>query len=196
MNHPFTDLIPRSKLRNLPSKTHQLRTMTDSAYRAAGLTDREIRRIRAAFRLACDSLSEPEQITSASALAEFVLKEMPDLVNAQQEYFIVLALDTRARPIGQPIISTIGTLKACMVHPRETFREAIARAANSIVTVHNHPGGDLNPSAHDLDAFSRLDQAGDILGIPCTDHLIVSRRGWFSRATAMYSTGNGIQLFG
>lgn len=189
MNHPFTDIIPRSKLRNLPAKTHQLRTMTDSAYRAAGLTDREIRRIRAAFRLACDSLSEPEQITSASALAEFVLREMPELTTAQQEYFIVLALDTRARPIGAPIVSTIGTLRACMVHPRETFREAISRSANSIVTVHNHPGGDLTPSDADLGAFSRLDQAGDILGIPCTDHLIVSRKGWYSRSS-------GFQLFG
>ena len=189
MNHPFNDLIPRSKLRNLPSKTHQLRTMTDNAYRLAGLTDSEIRRIRAAFRLACDSLSEPEKITSASALAEFVLAEMPHLTTAQQEYFIVLALDTRARPIGAPIISTIGTLRACMVHPRETFREAISRSANSIVTVHNHPGGDLTPSDADLGAFSRLDQAGDILGIPCTDHLIVSRKGWYSRSS-------GFQLFG
>lgn len=196
MNHPFTDIIPARKLRNLPSKTHQLRTMTDNAYRLSGLTDREIRRIRAAFRLACDSLSEPEQITSAHALAEFVLKEMPELVNAQQEYFIVIALDTRAQPIGAPIISTIGTLRNCMVHPRETFKEAIARSANSIVTVHNHPGGDCTPSDADLNAFSRLDQAGDILGIPCTDHLIVSRRGWYSRTTSTYSPGNGIQLFG
>ena len=196
MNHPFNDLIPRSKLRNLPAKTHQLRTMTDNAYRVAGLTDREIRRIRAAFRLACDSLSEPEKITSASALAEFVIREMPELTTAQQEYFIVIALDTRAQPIGAPIISTIGTLRNCQIHPRETFREAIARAANSIVTVHNHPGGDCTPSDADLYAFTRLDQAGEILGIPCTDHLIVSRRGWYSRTTSTYSPGNGIQLFG
>jgi DNA repair protein RadC len=196
MNHPFNDLIPKSKLRLLPTKTHQLRTMTDNAYKLAGLTDTEIRRIRAAFRLACDSLSEPEKITSASALAEFVLAEMPELLSAQQEYFVVLALDTQAQPIGLPIVSTIGTLRSCMVHPRETFREAIARSANSIVSVHNHPSGDLQPSAADLDVFSRLDQAGDILGIPCTDHLIVSRRGWFSQRTTIGSLGNGIQLFG
>ena len=196
MHHPFHDLIPKSKLRNLPSKTHQLRTMTDNAYRAAGLADREIRRIRAAFRLACDSLSEPEKITSASALAEFVLAEMPELLTAQQEYFVVLALDSKAHPIGAPIVSTIGTLRNCQVHPRETFREAIARAANSIVTVHNHPGGDPAPSDMDLSVFDRLNEAGEIIGIPCTDHLIVARRGWYSRQTALYEFSRGIHLFG
>lgn len=196
MNHPFNDLIPRRKLRSLSTKTHQLRTMTDSAYRLAGLTDREIRRIRAAFRLACDSLSEPEKITSASALADFVLREMPELTTAQQEYFVVIALDSRAQPIGAPIVSTIGTLRNCPVHPRETFREAIARSANSIVTVHNHPGGDLQPSEADINVFNRLDQAGEILGIPCTDHLIISRRGWFSQRTATGCFGSGIQFFG
>lgn len=196
MYHPLNDLIPRRKLRQLPTKTHQLRTMTDSAYRLAGLTDPEIRRIRAAFRLACDSLSEPEKITSAHALAEFAMKELPELLTAQQEYFVVLALDSKAHPIGLPIISTIGTLRNCQVHPRETFREAIVRAANSIVTVHNHPGGDPMPSEMDLLVFDRLNEAGEVIGIPCTDHLIISRRGWYSRSTALHSPGSGIVLFG
>lgn len=196
MYHPLQDLIPRKKLRSLPSKTHQLRTMTDSAYRLAGLSDPEIRRIRAAFRLACDSLSEPEKITSAHVLAEFAMKEMPQLLEAQQEYFVVLALDSKAHPIGAPIISTIGTLRNCQVHPRETFREAIVRAANSIVTVHNHPGGDPMPSDMDLLVFDRLNEAGEVIGIPCTDHLILSRRGWYSRNTALHSPGNGVVLFG
>lgn len=196
MPHPFTDLIPRSKLRNLPSKTHQLRTMTDTAYRAAGLTDPEIRRIRAAFRLAADSLSEPEKITSAHKLAEFVLAEMPELLTAQQEYFVVIALDAKAQPIGAPIVSTIGTLRNCQVHPRETYREAIARAANSIVTVHNHPGGDPFPSDMDLSVWERLNEAGEVIGIPCTDHLIVARRGWYSRATALHSPAHAMHFFG
>ena len=190
MNHPFNDLIPRSKLRNLPSKTHQLRTMTDTAYRAAGLTDPEIRRIRAAFRLAADSLSEPEK------LSEFVLAEMPELLTAQQEYFVVVALDAKAQPIGAPIVSTIGTLRNCQVHPRETYREAIARAANSIVTVHNHPGGDPFPSDMDLSVWERLNEAGEVIGIPCTDHLIVARRGWYSRATALHSPAHAMHFFG
>ena len=194
MRHPLNDLIPRNKASKLPRSVHQLRTMTDREFLLHGLSDREIRRIRAAFRLACDSLSEPEKITSAHALAKFVLQEMPELLTAQQEYFIVLALDTKAHPIGKPIISTIGTLRNCQIHPRETYREAIVRAANSIVTVHNHPGGDPLPSDIDLSVFERLNEAGEVIGIPCTDHLIVSRRGWYSRATALYS-GNGIHLF-
>lgn len=196
MYHPLQDLIPRRKLRHLPSKAHQLRTMTDSAYRLAGLTDPEIRRIRAAFRLAADSLSEPERITTPAKLVQFIREEMPDLLTAQQEYFVVLALDTQSHPIGQPIVTTIGTLRNVYVHPRETFKEAIVRSANSIVTVHNHPGGSPSPSELDLSVFSRLDEAGEILGIPVTDHLIISRRGWYSHQTSKYSPAEGVQLFG
>lgn len=197
MYHPLQDLIPRKKLRSLPSKTHQLRTMTDSAYRLAGLSDPEIRRIRAAFRLACDSLGEPEdRITRSHDLAQYLIREMPDLTSANQEHFVVIALDAKHHPIGAPIVSTIGTLRNCHVHPRETFREAIARSANAIATVHNHPSGDVFPSDMDVSVWDRLDEAGEIIGIPCVDHLILTRKGYYSRTEARYNPGNSIHLFG
>ena len=195
MTHPLTDIIPRRKLRNLPQKVHQLRGMTDAGYRSAGLTDPEIRRIRAAFRLACDCLAEPEEVIRQSEdVARFLMKELPQLLTATQEHFVVVCLDTKSKPIGPPIISTIGTLHNCLVHPRETFREAIVRSANSIITCHNHPSGDVMPSALDCSVFSRLEEAGELIGIPAVDHLIITRKGWYSHADRF--TGNAVRLFG
>ena len=39
---------------------------------------------------------------------------------------------------------------------------------------HNHPSGSLEPSQADLDVTKRMVEAGRIIGIPVTDHIIVA----------------------
>ena len=39
--------------------------------------------------------------------------------------------------------------------------------------MHNHPRGELTPSEEDKKATKRLEMAGQILGIPVVDHIIV-----------------------
>ena len=43
--------------------------------------------------------------------------------------------------------------------------------------VHNHPSGDVNPSAEDLRVTRRVVEAGKIVGIEVLDHVIVGRTG-------------------
>src|SRR4051794_22113881 len=45
---------------------------------------------------------------------------------------------------------------------------------------HNHPSGDLHPSDEDIKTQIRLVEAAKLLGIHVLDHLIVSRKGYFS----------------
>ena len=75
---------------------------------------------------------------------------------------------------------SIGTLSASLVHPREVFSPAIAHAAAAIVAVHNHPSGYPTPSSEDRDVTRRLQRAGELLGIPLADHVVVSAAGFFS----------------
>ena len=49
-----------------------------------------------------------------------------------------------------------------------------------MVAVHNHPSGDPAPSAEDREVTRRLSRAGELLGIPLADHLVVGDGGWFS----------------
>jgi len=61
--------------------------------------------------------------------------------------------------------------------PREVFRPAaIIAGAAAIVLAHNHPSGNPEPSKDDIVASRRLQEAGDILGVPLLDHVIVGRR--------------------
>ncbi len=94
----------------------------------------------------------------------------------QQEAFVVILLDTKKRMIGGPRVVTLGLLDGSMVHPRETFRQAVRDGAASVIVAHNHPSGDPTPSEQDISITRRLVEAGELLGIPVVDHLILGRK--------------------
>ena len=108
-----------------------------------------------------------------------ILAQLHDIRSKQQEYFICLSLDGGQRLIVQRTI-TIGTLDAVLAHPREVFADAIADRAASIIIAHNHPSGDPHPTPQDIDLTQQLAGAGQLLGIPLRDHLIVTKTEHFS----------------
>ena len=98
---------------------------------------------------------------------------------AKKEHFMLLCLNARRQLIHLETVS-IGTLSASLVHPREIYSPAIIHSAAAVVAVHNHPSGDPTPSAEDRDVTRRLQRAGELLGVPLADHVIVSESGFFS----------------
>ncbi len=108
-----------------------------------------------------------------------VFHETADIRTWTKEAFVVFCLGTDLSVISREIIS-IGTLNSCIIHPREIFRTAITRNANSIIVAHNHPSGNLTPSKEDLDITKQLKNAGEILNILLLDHVIVSKQGYNS----------------
>lgn len=98
---------------------------------------------------------------------------------ADREHFIVLLLDTRNRVIGINTVS-IGHLNANVVHPREVMKPAILSNAAGLILCHNHPSGNPEPSQEDIGITERLKQAGELLGIPVMDHLILGESTFYS----------------
>lgn len=90
-----------------------------------------------------------------------------------KEAFVVAFLNTKNRIIDHEVVS-VGTINSSIVHPREVFRNAIINKANSVILCHNHPSGDLKPSAADINLTRRLKETGDLLGIQVLDHLIIN----------------------
>ena len=105
--------------------------------------------------------------------AEKAAAQLADIRGKKQEYFVCLTLDGANRLIAKRII-TIGTLTSSLVHPREVFADAITDRAASIIVAHNHPSGNLEPSAADREVTKRLQQAGDLLGITLVDHIVIT----------------------
>ena len=96
-----------------------------------------------------------------------------------KEHFLVLTLNGNHTVIRATIIS-IGLANRTIVHPREVFIPAIKDNACAVIIAHNHPSGSLHPSLEDKDITTRLCQAGEILGIPILDHVIISKKGYYS----------------
>ncbi|MFH0977531.1 MAG: DNA repair protein RadC [Spirochaetota bacterium] len=108
-----------------------------------------------------------------------VLPLLADIVSKQQEYFVCISLNGANEVIEKRLI-TVGLLNNCQVHPREVFADVITDRAASVIFAHNHPSGELTPSKSDLQIQDQLVQAGRILGINIIDHVIISKRGYYS----------------
>jgi DNA repair protein RadC len=96
----------------------------------------------------------------------------------------VLALDARLALLGELCPVAGGALMHVAVTAREVFAPAFERRAAAIVIAHNHPSGDPGPSPADRAFTDLMARAGALLGIQLLDHLVVTRRGYFSFAAA------------
>ncbi len=99
--------------------------------------------------------------------------------DAKQENFLALFLDTKRQCISKKIIFK-GTLNQSSVHPREVFKEAVLESAGAIIVMHNHPSGDATPSKADDEVTRQFAAAGNMIGIPLLDHVIVGGMEYYS----------------
>ena len=138
-----------------------------------GLSRSRARRLAAALALARELrvLSRPARPSVRSARAVLRLLE-DELRGLEREHFWALLLDGKHGLRRVELIS-VGTLTTSLVHPREVFRPALREAAAAVVCAHNHPSGDPEPSAEDLEVTRRLLDAGRLLGVPLLDHVVL-----------------------
>jgi DNA repair protein RadC len=99
--------------------------------------------------------------------------------NKRQEFLVCLSLDSGGRLINQRVV-TIGLLDTALAHPREVFAGPLIDRAASVIIAHNHPSGVPTPSKQDLSLTQQLAAAGQLLGIPLQDHMIITKTGYFS----------------
>ena len=112
-------------------------------------------------------------------VAQDVLPLVADIAGKQQEYFVCISLNGANEVIEKRVV-TIGLLDKSPVHPREVFADVIADRAAAVIFAHNHPSGDLQPSEADRRTHEQLTEAARILGLRVLDHVIVTRKGYFS----------------
>ncbi len=127
-------------------------------------------------RLSVRAAQKLEKIEGPEDVARYA---MPSLRYQQKEHFLVMLLDVRNRILAMPTIS-VGNLTSSIAHPREIFREAIRHSAAGIILIHNHPSGDPAPSREDIQLTKQMIKAGEIMGIPVLDHVIVANDNFIS----------------
>ncbi len=129
-------------------------------------------------RMAHENRKNNIQINHPRDIARLYSPIMEDL---PVEEFRIATVDTQHRVLSDVLI-TRGILNSSLAHPREVFRYAIAENAFAIILVHNHPSGDPSPSQSDINMTDQMRRAGDIIGIPVLDHIIIGRERFISLA--------------
>ena len=108
-----------------------------------------------------------------------IIPMVEDLRCQRQEHFVCITLNGAGEVLAKRTI-TIGLLNHSLVHPREVYADAITDRAASVICVHNHPSGSLDPSPQDIAITIQLRDAGATLGIQLLDHIIVTKSGFTS----------------
>ena len=116
------------------------------------------------------------KVLSSSSIYDYYKEK---LIDKKQEYFYCVYLDTKNHIIKDKLLF-IGTINESLVHPREIFKEAYLLSASSIICVHNHPSGNIEPSQNDIIMTKQLKDIGLLLGVKMLDHIIIGNNNYYS----------------
>jgi len=150
-------------------------------------------RLVAAFELGKRAMAEPVERVVLREASDVYRHLRPRMHGMTQEVFLVLALDARNGVVDEIEVAR-GSLTGVEVHPREVFRSLIRQAAAAAVVAHNHPSGDSQPSPDDIALTRRLRLAGEILGIPILDHVVIGRDDFTSVADLVGAEGDAEEV--
>ena len=145
-----------------------------------GLGSAKATAIAAAFelgrRLALEGDEERPTVTSPADIARLLQGELELL---SQKELRLLVLDAKHRVLANVMLYR-GSVSSAPVRVAEAFREAVRRNASAIAVAHNHPSGDPEPSADDIEMTRALLDAVRLLEIAVLDHVVIGHGRWVS----------------
>lgn len=102
-----------------------------------------------------------------------------DIANLGHEEIWVIFINRRNQEITRSRI-TSGSQTASVFDSHKILKRALLEEADGIVMCHNHPSGNLLPSAQDDSITHLLFEACRAVQIRLLDHVIVTTRGYYS----------------
>ncbi|GAB5418001.1 MAG: hypothetical protein Crog4KO_14540 [Crocinitomicaceae bacterium] len=106
-------------------------------------------------------------------------------IDQDREHFWIVGLANNNRILFIELIS-LGSVNATMAEPMDVFSFALQKRAVSVILVHNHPSGEVQPSEADKDLTDNLIQVGKIVKTEVYDHLIITDKTYYSfRSTGL-----------
>lgn len=113
-------------------------------------------------------------------------KTLKDLMNTVvhlnvlgEEHLYMLALNHKGKILGVFFVSK-GTVSQTSLSTREIFMRALMVGASCIIICHNHPSQDVTPSREDVITTQKIKEAGELLGLPLADHIVIGGDDYFS----------------
>jgi DNA repair protein RadC len=112
-----------------------------------------------------------------SVMQQVLLRE--NKIDRNKEHFWIVCLSSSNQILMVELVS-LGSVNATIVDPMDVFSFALQKRAVKLILVHNHPSGDLTPSAADKEMTDRMLAIGKFIQMPVIDHLIISETTYYS----------------
>jgi DNA repair protein RadC len=151
-------------LRATPTELRAVKDMGDAAIAALKVAE------TTGLRISHSRIKGKPVLTHWMDVQDYCINK---LAHQPIEYVMLLLLDSQNRLIADETISR-GTVNQTSVYPREIVNLAPQHFAHAVIIVHNHPGGETQPSRADISVTKDIDKALAVMGITLHDHLIVA----------------------
>ena len=115
------------------------------------------------------ALYSEQPLSSPAAALDVMRREMSQY---DREVLCVVNMNSRLQPINFNIVS-IGDINTSIAAIPNILKSGLMTNAGSFLLLHNHPSGDVTPSADDILTTRKVIEAGKIMGIPCIDHIVI-----------------------
>ncbi len=152
----------------LDAPAHELMTVSRIGEQAAVLI-KLIPQITRKYQLSGIKGSGKPVMDTVEKAGEFFI---PYFQSMTSEAAYMLCLDKRCSLINVHTIGSGDEFRA-VASTRMLVETAVANKAEYVILAHNHPGGVPVPSAEDVAATRRIEEALRAVGVKLTDHLIV-----------------------
>lgn len=137
--------------------------------------------LRLARELLAEELRPGEAFRSIYAVSDYLKLHF---AGQAHESFAVLFLDAHHTLLAFEDLFR-GTLTQAGVYPREVLKRALQHNAAAVILAHNHPSGEVEPSAADQVVTNQLKEALSYIDVRVLDHFVVAG----NRAVSMAERG-------
>ena len=154
----------------------------ESLTKFKGIGEAKAITIVAAMELARRRQTEETQVLKTILASKHIFQIMQPIIGELfHEEFWLLCLNNGNKMTYKTQLSK-GGMTSTVVDIRMLFKIALEQNALRIVLVHNHPSGNLKPSAKDIELTEKIKTAAKFLDLQLFDHVIIGENDYYSFA--------------
>lgn len=128
---------------------------------------------------AAQKRAKRQKVSNAKEAYELMLNYWNEDELEHHESFKVILLNPNLQVLGIYNVAE-GGMCSVAIDIKLILQAALLSNSHSVIAIHNHPTGNLKPSAEDIGITRDIAIALDIVNVKFKDHLIITKEGYFS----------------
>jgi len=160
-----------------------LKTLNDYKYeeflKFKGIGDAKAMTLCAALELSNRIKKIDHNIKTIRTVYDEILLLKDDFYNLSKERLIIVFLDSSLKVLSKQLMQE-GRQDSVVIDVKEILKRALKLNSTIIITAHNHPSGQEEPSNGDIKAYNALERKMKEFEIDIFDHLIFTNETYLS----------------